>query len=81
MYSLRHTYISLRLMEGANIYQIANNCRTSVGMIEKLSGAYQNLARRRCHQYSPLEKNGSEQESVNHAVFMRVSGSSSFGLY
>ena len=24
---------------------------------------------------------GSEQESVNHAVFMRVSGSSSFGLY
>jgi integrase len=34
-YSLRHTYISLRLMEGANIYQVAKNCRTSVGMIEK----------------------------------------------
>ena len=34
-YSLRHTYISMRLMEGANIYQIAKNCRTSVGMIEK----------------------------------------------
>ncbi len=34
-YSLRHTYISLRLMEGANIYQIAKNCRTSVEMIEK----------------------------------------------
>jgi hypothetical protein len=34
-YSLRHTYISLRLMEGANIYQIAKDCRTSVGMIEK----------------------------------------------
>jgi hypothetical protein len=34
-YSLRHTYISLRLMEGTNIYQIAKNCRTSVGMIEK----------------------------------------------
>ena len=34
-YSLRHTYISLRLMEGANIYQIGKNCRTSVGMIEK----------------------------------------------
>ncbi len=34
-YSLRHTYISIRLMEGANIYQIAKNCRTSVGMIEK----------------------------------------------
>ena len=37
-YSLRHTYISMRLMEGANIYQIAKNCRTSVGMIEKYYG-------------------------------------------
>jgi len=34
-YSLRHTYISMRLMEGANIHQIANNCRTSVQMIEE----------------------------------------------
>jgi len=34
-YSFRHTYISFRLMEGADIYQIAKNCRTSVEMIEK----------------------------------------------
>ena len=34
-YSLRHTYISMRLIEGADIYQIAKNCRTSVEMIEK----------------------------------------------
>jgi len=34
-YSLRHTYISMRLMEGANIHQLANNCRTSVQMIEE----------------------------------------------
>lgn len=34
-YSLRHTYICLRLMQGADIYQIAKNCRTSVEMIEK----------------------------------------------
>ena len=34
-YSLRHTYISLRLIEGADIYQVAKNCRTSVEMIEK----------------------------------------------
>ncbi len=34
-YSLRHTYICLRLMEGADVYQIAKNCRTSVEMIEK----------------------------------------------
>jgi integrase len=34
-YSLRHTYICMRLMEGADIYQIAKNCRTSVEMIEQ----------------------------------------------
>ncbi|HEX4741152.1 MAG TPA: site-specific integrase [Caulobacteraceae bacterium] len=34
-YSLRHTYLCLRLMEGADIYQVAKNCRTSVEMIEK----------------------------------------------
>lgn len=34
-YSLRHTYICLRLTERADIYQIAKNCRTSVEMIEK----------------------------------------------
>jgi integrase len=34
-YSLRHTYICLRLMEGADIYQVAKNCRTSVEMIEQ----------------------------------------------
>lgn len=39
-YSLRHTYISMRLMEGANIHQIANNCRTSVQMIEEHYAAH-----------------------------------------
>jgi integrase len=39
-YSLRHTYISMRLMEGADIYQIANNCRTSVQMIEQFYAAH-----------------------------------------
>ncbi len=34
-YSLRHSYICFRLEEGADIYQIAKNCRTSVEMIEK----------------------------------------------
>jgi integrase len=39
-YSLRHTYICLRLMEGADIYQVAKNCRTSVEMIEKYYAAH-----------------------------------------
>lgn len=40
LYSLRHTYICLRLMEGADIYQIAKNCRTSVEMIERHYAAH-----------------------------------------
>jgi hypothetical protein len=39
-YSLRHTYICLRLMEGADIYQVAKNCGTSVEMIEKHYAAH-----------------------------------------
>ena len=39
-YSLRHTYICFRLMEGADIYQVAKNCRTSVDMIEKYYAAH-----------------------------------------
>lgn len=39
-YSLRHTYISTRLMAGADIYQVAKNCRTSVEMIETYYAAH-----------------------------------------
>jgi integrase len=39
-YSLRHTCICLRLVEGADIYQIAKNCRTSVETIEKYYAAH-----------------------------------------
>lgn len=35
LYSLRHTYICFRLMEGADVYVVAKNCRTSVEMIQK----------------------------------------------
>ena len=57
-YSLRHTYISFRLLEGADIYQIAKNCRTSVEMIEKhyavhiktsIDAAAVNVRRHRAH--------------------------------
>jgi integrase len=39
-YSLRHTYICMRLMEGAPIYDLARNCRTSGEMIEKFYAAH-----------------------------------------
>ncbi|HEX4028218.1 MAG TPA: hypothetical protein VHX18_11420, partial [Rhizomicrobium sp.] len=35
LYSLRHFYICERLTEGADVYQLAKNCRTSVEMIQK----------------------------------------------
>lgn len=34
LYSLRHTYICLRLIEGAEAWAVAKNCRTSVEIIE-----------------------------------------------
>ncbi len=39
-YSLRYTYICMRLIEGADIYQIAKNCRTSVEMIENFYASH-----------------------------------------
>lgn len=39
-YSLRHTYVCFRLMQGADIYQIARNCRTSVDVIETYYAAH-----------------------------------------
>ncbi|MEL6769424.1 MAG: site-specific integrase [Pseudomonadota bacterium] len=39
-YSLRHSYICFRLLEGADIYQVAKNCRTSVEMIERHYAAH-----------------------------------------
>ncbi|HTW33574.1 MAG TPA: hypothetical protein VMD53_03070 [Rhizomicrobium sp.] len=64
-YSLRHTYICFRLMEGADIYQIAKNCRTSVEMIEKyyashiktmLDAAAINVRKKRGPKFGELEE-------------------------
>ncbi|MGD0480886.1 MAG: phage integrase SAM-like domain-containing protein [Terracidiphilus sp.] len=64
MYSLRHTYICLRLMEGADIYQIAKNCRTSVEMIEKYYASHiktsLDAAAINIHKKKPAKKAGSK---------------------
>lgn len=39
-YSLRHAYVCLRLMEGADVYAVARNCRTSVELIQKHYAAH-----------------------------------------
>ena len=41
-YSLRHTYITMRLMEGVNIYQLSSNVGTSIDMIELYYGHLRN---------------------------------------
>jgi integrase len=62
-YSLRHYYICQRLMEGADVYQLAKNCRTSVEMIQKhyaihianmLDAAAINVKRPRRRKPAPL---------------------------
>ncbi len=37
---MRHTYICFRLIEGADVYQVAKNCRTSVKMIEEFYASH-----------------------------------------
>jgi hypothetical protein len=41
-YSLRHTNICLRLIDGADEYQIAKSCRTRVKMIEDFYASHIN---------------------------------------
>ncbi len=40
LYSLRHTFISRRLVEGVSVYDVAKQCGTSVKHIEKNYGHY-----------------------------------------
>jgi hypothetical protein len=70
-YSLRHTYICMRLMEGADIYQLAKNCRTSVEMIQKFYAAHIktlldasaiNVVRKK-----PVRRKVTASETVRHA--------------
>ena len=41
-YSIRHTYITMRLMEGVNVYQLSSNVGTSIEMIENYYGHLRN---------------------------------------
>jgi integrase len=74
-YSLRHTYICMRLMEGADVYQIAKNCRTSVKMIEDFYASHiKNMidasvvnVRRSKGRRAPKKSNGTRKpRSIHH---------------
>lgn len=62
-YSLRHSYICFRLLEGADIYQVAKNCRTSVEMIEKHYAAH--LKDMIDTSLVNVRKNGGKSNGVN----------------
>ncbi len=68
-YSLRHTYICLRLMEGADIYQVAKNCRTSVEMIEKYYASHikntLDAAAINVRKAKPVAKSNAQATSTN----------------
>jgi integrase len=75
-YSLRHTYICFRLTEGADIYQIAKNCRTSVEMIEKYYASHLanmldaeaiNVQNRRARRDRPSKPEGSGKNGPQQA--------------
>jgi integrase len=46
-YALRHTYISLALLNGVNVQVLAENCGTSLRMVEKHYGKFLNADRRK----------------------------------
>lgn len=82
-YSLRHTYICMRLMEGADIYQVAKNCRTSVEMIEKhyaihlkntLDAAAINVVRRKAGRGKPKAGGAGKGARERTAVSEGASG-------
>ena len=76
-YSLRHTYICLRLLQGADIYQIAKNCRTSVEMIEKFYAVHlkNTLDAAAINVRNPQRLQSAKSSSANVAYLQRRSPS------
>jgi len=74
LYSLRHTYICLRLMEGADIYQIAKNCRTSVEMIQKHYAAHiknmLNAAKINTRRPKPMKRRQASSENEPREILI-----------
>ena len=65
--SLRHTYICMRLLNGVGVYEIANNCRTSVAMIENhyarwLSSVQSDVNKTKLKQFGNEEETDTKQD-------------------
>ena len=53
-YSLRHTYATMRISEGVNVYQLASNMGTSVDMIEMYYGKKRNTGPRNVSEVTKI---------------------------
>lgn len=64
--SLRHTYICLRLLDGAPVYDIAKNCRTSTEMIENFYAVHlkNSLNAASINVRKPKKKNNKNKEET-----------------
>lgn len=69
-YSIRHTYITMRLMEGVNVYQLASNAGTSIEMIENYYG---HLRNRDPNVVSEITKNVFANSQSSKLDFMKIS--------
>jgi len=68
-YSLRHTYATMRIGQGVNIYQLASNMGTSVDMIEMYYGKKRNTDPRNVSEitkYRALSKRQTKQGKNSH---------------
>ena len=59
--SFRHTYIMFRLLANVDVYSLAQNCRTSVKMIQQHYGSYLNARMKRVELTKFLPRQDSDQ--------------------
>ncbi len=67
LYSLRHTYATMRLQEGVSIFQLASNMGTSVEMIEKYYGKKRTTTAKAASEITKMgkrEKTGIEVDNL-----------------
>ena len=64
--SFRHTYIMFRLLANVDVYSLAQNCRTSVKMIQMHYGSYLNARMKRVELTKFLPRQDSDQRKERH---------------
>ncbi len=66
LYSLRHTYATMRIQEGVSVYQLASNMGTSVEMIENYYGKKRNTTSKSASEITKMGKKEKLGNSDDH---------------